>query len=213
MRDGDSVPLPANAGGRREVDSHDVIMDEALAFIRENRDRPFFAYLGVTIPHAEILVPEDSMAKYRGKFPEQNPYVGDHYASQPEPRTAYAGMIDRLDGDVGRVLDLIVELGLEEDTIVFFTSDNGPITAGGSDPEFFNNAGPLRGLKFTFYEGGIRVPLIARWPGRVPSGAESDRAWCFQDVLPTATELAGITIPGRVRARLYGFSALPTLLG
>jgi arylsulfatase A-like enzyme len=200
--------LEANRDGKRGRYAHDLIVDEALSFIRANRDRPFFAYLPVTIPHAEILVPDDSLAKYRGRWPE-TPFDDGHYAAQPTPRAAYAGMVDRLDGDVGRILDLLKELGLDDRTIVFFSSDNGPITAGGSDPAFFRNAGPLRGLKFTFYEGGIRVPLIVRWPGHVPAGAVSDRLWGFQDFFPTAEALAGLPEdPG-----LDGVSTLPTLLG
>ncbi|WP_165249435.1 arylsulfatase [Paludisphaera soli] len=204
------VELPENRDGRRVRYAPDRVVDEALGFIRANRDRPFFAYLAVTPPHAEIDAPEDSIAPYRGAFPE-TPFPGGHYAAQPTPRAAYAGMVGRLDGDVGRVLDLLQELGLDERTLVIFTSDNGPITAGGADPAFFRNAGPLRGLKFTFYEGGVRVPLIVRQPGRVPAGRTTDVVWSLADFYPTAVQLAGAATPEGVE--LQGRSALPTFRG
>nr|WP_303652906.1 arylsulfatase [Paludisphaera mucosa] len=204
------VEIPENREDRRVRYAPDAIVAEALGFIRANRERPFFAYLAVTPPHAEIDAPEDSIAPYRGAFPE-TPFPGGHYAAQPTPRAAYAGMVSRLDGDVGRVLELLKELGLDEKTLVIFTSDNGPITAGGADPAFFRNAGPLRGLKFSFYEGGIRVPLIVRWPGRVPAGQVTDAVWSLVDIHPTAAALAGAEPPEG--HELQGRSALPTFFG
>ncbi|OJW22046.1 MAG: hypothetical protein BGO49_14830 [Planctomycetales bacterium 71-10] len=209
FRDDRRVDVPENRDGRRARYAPDLIVDEALAFIRANRDRPFFAYLAVTPPHAEIDAPEDSIALYRGAFPEV-PFPGGHYAAQPTPRAAYAGMVSRLDRDAGRVLDLIAELGLDGRTIVVFTSDNGPITAGGADPAFFRNAGPLRGLKFSLYEGGVRVPLIVRWPGRVPAGRVVDDVWSHVDFLPTFAALAGAELPSGVE--LEGRSGLPAFL-
>ena len=133
------------------------------------------------------------MKEYRGRFPEPWAYKGNHYASQPEPRTALAAMITRMDRDVGRILDLLKELNLDERTIVFFTSDNGGYRLGG--PEFFRGNGPLRGGKGNFYEGGIRVPLIVRWPGQVPTGVTDDLVGAFWDVLPTLAELTGAKAP------------------
>lgn len=189
---------PENAAGARKTYSHDELEREALAFIRRSvgMKSPFFAYLPITIPHAELLVPEDSMAKYRGKFTEK-PYIGDHYACQPEPHAAYAGMIDRMDTMVGRVLDLLEELKIAENTLVIFTSDNGPSPAGGSDTPFFSNAGPFRGQKFDMWEGGIRVPLIFRWPGRIKPGRVSDAVVAFEDFLPTFCALGGANFPGK----------------
>jgi len=132
------------------------------------------------------------MKEYRGQFPEPWAYKGDHYASQPEPRTALAAMITRMDRDVGRILGLLKKLGLDRDTLVLFTSDNGGYLMG---TELFRNNGPLRGGKGSFYEGGIRVPLLARWPGRVLAGATDDLVWAFWDVLPTLAELAGAKPP------------------
>ncbi len=201
--------LEGNEGGKREQYTHDLIVAEALDFIRENRDNPFFLYVPFTIPHTELLVPEDSFEQYDGEFPEPSPYEGDHYADQPKPRTAFAAMVSRMDRDVGRLMKLLRDLNLDEDTIVFFTSDNGGQGSGGPDLEFFHGNGPLRGAKGDLYEGGIRVPMIARWPGRIPAGGVSDHVWAFDDVFPTLSELAGAEAPEDVD----GVSALPSILG
>jgi len=205
-----AIALAENAGGKRGAYAHDLMTDRAFSFVRRSKDRPFFLYLAYTLPHAEILVPEDSLAPYRGKFPEK-PFEnnGTGYASQSEPNAAVAGMISRLDRDVGRLLALLQELGLEENTLVCFTSDNGPVSVGGRDYEFFNGAGPLRGRKGGLYDGGIREPMIVRWPSHVPAGKTSDVPWYFADVLPTLAELGGGTPP----AGIDGVSVLPTLLG
>lgn len=209
-KNGRCLDIPANANGRREVYSHDLFTDFALDFIRRHKDRPFFFYGAFTIPHAEVAVPEDSLAEYRGRWEEPKAFPGSKtYCPLDQPRAVRAAMISRLDRDVGRLLDLLDELGLTDNTLVIFTSDNGPITAGGQDPEFFQSAGPLRGLKFSLYEGGIRVPCLVRWPGRVPAGAVSDRISDFTDLLPTFAELLGRPAP----AGLDGVSILPTLLG
>lgn len=209
-RNGKRVEIPENQSGRRAVYSHDLFTREALDFIRRNQDRPFFFYGAFTIPHAEVAVPEDSLAEYRGRWPEPKPFAGGKtYAAQKEPRAVRAAMITRLDRDVGRILDLLDELKLSENTLVIFTSDNGPITAGGQDPDFFDSNGPLRDLKFTLYEGGIRVPFIARWPGRIARGSESTLVSDFSDMFPTFAALAGAKVP----AGLDGVSILPTLTG
>lgn len=142
-----------------------------------------------TIPHGSIEVPEEALAPYldeqgRSIFSETF-FPEGHYSAQERPRAAYAAMISRLDRDVGRVMAKLEEHGLAEHTIVFFTSDNGPSEAGGADLEFFASNGPLRGLKRDLYEGGIRVPMLAWGPGRVPIGAVSDRVWAMWDLLPT----------------------------
>ena len=207
---GKKFPLAGNdhAKAKRETFAPDVIHSAALDFIRGNKDRPFFCYLATTIPHAELLVPADSLAEYDGMFPEK-PYVGDRYASNPKPRATYAAMVSRMDRDIGKLITLVNELGIERNTLILFTSDNGPINAGGADPDFFNNGGGLRGWKFGLYEGGIRVPLIAAWPGRIAKGVVSELPTCQDDFLPTACDLAGIIM----HRRTDGVSILPTLVG
>jgi arylsulfatase A-like enzyme len=166
------------------------------------------------MPHAELQAPKDAMAEYEGQFEEPYPVVDNqHLTPQPKPRTAMAAMISRVDRDVGRLLDYLEDSGLAEDTLVFFTSDNGASDMGhdGSDLEFFEGNGPLRGHKRDLYEGGIRVPMIAWWPGKVPAGRVSDFAWASWDVFPTVVDLAG----GKVDEELPvdGQSVVPMLLG
>jgi len=203
--------LPGNMGGKQEQYSHDVIVEKAMEFIRSKKNDRFFLYLPFTIPHTELLVPEDSFAEYKGKFPEPKPYVDPrgHYADQPYPRTTFAAMVSRMDRDVGRIMRLLKELGIDERTIVFFTSDNGGQTRGGPDLEFFKGNGALRAGKGYLYEGGIRVPMIVRWPGKVKAGTVSDFVWAFWDVMPTLAELAGV----RINHRIDGLSVVPTLIG
>ena len=201
--------LPGNENGGRKSYSHDAIAGKALEFIEKNKDSPFFCYVPFTIPHWELLVPEDSLAEYRGKFPERA-FIDPrkHYADQPEGRAAYAGMITRMDRDVGRILDLLKRLGLEDNTVVFFTSDNGAATRLKQE-EYFNSTAGLRGHKQNMYEGGIRTPMLARWPGHIRAGSTSDHQWTFADVLPTLCELAGSRPPDGID----GASVVPALLG
>lgn len=200
----------------------DLFTEEAKAFIRSARGGPFFLYLNYPIPHAELLVPEDSLAPFRGRFdetafvnpkadanpfPEPGPSGG--YRSQPTPRAAFAGMVTRLDRYVGELVALLDAEGLTESTLVLFTSDNGPHREGGADPAFFGSSGPLRGMKRDLYEGGIRVPMIVRWRGRVPAGRVSHAPWWFADFLPTAAALGGAAAP----PNLDGIDVTPLLLG
>ena len=190
-----------------------MINDQARKFVRANKDRPFFLYCPTTVPHLALQVPDDSLAEYRGKFPEK-PYTGGKgYLPQQTPRAAYAAMVTRMDGEVGRLAELIDELGLAEQTIFIFTSDNGPTydNIGGSDSDFFDSAGRLRGLKGSLYEGGVRAPTIVRWPGHVAAGSTSDRVAGFEDFLPTILELIGAK--AATPAGLDGISFAPTLLG
>ena len=202
-------PLAGNGGGSEKTYSHDVIAEKALEFIRRNKDRPFFCYVPFTIPHWELKVPEDSLAEYRGKFPEDGRLndASGHYGHQDHPRAAYAAMITRMDRDVGRILSLLTELNLDGDTLVIFTSDNGAAGRIKGD-DYFRSCGPFRGHKQNFYEGGIRVPFIARWPGRIKAGTTAGRFWHHQDLLATAAELAGVKAPAG-----DGVSILPTLAG
>jgi len=216
LRDDELVPLADNPSARTSY-SQDLFTDEALRFLADsqseaNRAKPFFLFLSYCLPHADLDVPEDSAAPYRALgWPEQA-YVergGERlYHDQPTPRAVYAGMIARLDREVGRVLDKLRELGLDERTLVLFSSDNGPSDEGGGDPEFFQSAGPFRGKKGELYEGGLRVPLIARWPRTIAPGTSAlpCAGW---DLLPTLAELAGAPLP----ADIDGLSLVPTLRG
>lgn len=178
-----------------KVYSHDVQTEKAFDFIRSNRDSTFFLYLAYTIPHAEMRIPDKYLEPFIGKYPEPNPWPGGHYGKQEHPRAALAAMITHLDGDVGRLMQLLKELGIDENTLVVFTSDNGPHVEGGNDPQFFNSNGPLRGQKRDLYEGGIRVPFVARWPKVIEAGRESDHISAFWDMYPTFCEVAGRKVP------------------
>lgn len=206
------IDLEGNDGGDAGKQySHDLMEAEALKFIEASKDKPFFLYVPFTIPHLALQVPEDSLAEYKGKFPE-TPYKGDKgYRPHATPRAAYAAMITRLDRSVGRIVAKLKELGLEGNTLVIFSSDNGPTHGGvgGSDSTFFESAGNLRGLKGDLYEGGIRTPFVARWPGKIKAGTTSDLIAAFWDILPTLCDLAGAQVPKGID----GLSILPTLLG
>ena len=189
--------------------AHDPIMDAALEFIRANKNKPFFCFLPVTIPHAAMQVPEKYAAPFREKFPQFADKVGKYGGTTVKnPVAMFAGMMTKLDEDVGRVLDLVKELGLDDNTIIMLTSDNGPHKEGGHMPDFFDSNGPLKGYKRDLYEGGIRVPLVARWPGKIKAGTESDLPSAHWDIFPTFCELADKDAP----AKLDGISLVPTLL-
>lgn len=189
--------------------SQDLMAKEALNFIKQNKHNPFFLYLPFIVPHASIQVPDDSLAEYEGKFPE-TPYRGEKgYLPNRTPRAAYAAMITRMDRVVGRIMDLLKELGLDENTLVIFTSDNGTAWGyGGTDPDFFNSSGGLRDFKGSMYEGGIRVPMIARWKGKIKPGTVSDHISAFWDFYPTFADIVDTDVPDDVD----GISLLPTLL-
>lgn len=175
----------------------DRIHEAALAFVRRHRDEPFFLYYPTPLPHLALHVPVADLQPYVGKFPEQ-PYTGGNgYTPHPTPRAAYAAMITRLDREVGALVALLDELGLGDDTIVVFTSDNGATHSpvGGADVDFFDSGAGLRGRKGSLFEGGIRVPAIVRWRGKVVAGSSSDRVTGFEDWLPTLAELCGAAAP------------------
>lgn len=188
------------------VYSHDLFTREALDFIRRAHAAPFFLYLAYTIPHAD-----NELTRKTGngmEVPSDAPYSNEHWS--PQQRN-YAAMVTRMDADVGKLLALLKELRLDDNTIVIFSSDNGPqgIDEGGYDQSLFDSNGPLRGLKRDLYEGGIRVPLIARWPRKIPAGRSSAHVWTLYDFLPTVAALAG----AKPLAGIDGLSMLPALLG
>ncbi len=196
--------------------THDLFTDEALRFIRDNGGgaRPFFLFVAYAIPHVALQVPDDSLDQYRGKL-EDTPYDGKQgYLPHPTPHAAYAAMVSRMDRDVGRILDLLAELEIDKNTLVIFTSDNGPThgRVGGADSAFFRSAGDLRGLKGSVYEGGVRVPMIARWPGVIAPDTTTDLPVIHYDLMPTFLEIAGVAAAD-IPAKLDGVSLVPTLKG
>jgi len=186
----------------KKVDySHDLLVAEALQFIEKNSGGPFFLYLALTIPHANNEAPRNGM-----EVPDYGIYADKPW---PEPEKGKAAMISRMDRDIGRLVAKLQQLGIAHNTLVLFSSDNGPHREGGVNPDFFDSNGPLRGVKRDLYEGGVRVPFIAWWPGRIKPGQVSRHVGYFADFLPTAAELAGVPVPDNID----GISIVPTLLG
>ena len=192
---------PGGVATKRVEYSHDLFAEDALSFVDKNKDNPFFLYLAFTIPHANNEAGNEGM-----EVPSYEPYADKDW---PEPQKGHAAMITRMDGDVGRLMTKLRELGLDNDTLVMFSSDNGPHKEGGGDPTFFNASGPLKGYKRALYEGGIRVPMIARWPGKIEAGSVNDHISAFWDFLPTCCELVDVEAPEGID----GISMVPTLLG
>lgn len=202
------VSFPENVNPGRKVYSQDLIHDEALQFIRENKDNPFFALLTYTLPHAELNLPHDSIYQlYENAF-EEVPYLyNGGYAASEKPYASFAAMVTRLDKYVGDVMAELKAQGLDKNTIVIFTSDNGPHREGGANPDFFKSYGPLKGVKRDVYEGGIRVPMIAWCPDKIKAGVKNDHVSAFWDMMPTLAELTQVSIP----VNTDGISFLPTL--
>ena len=185
-------PIKANANGNRKVYSADLIHNESLAFIRANKDKPFLCYLATTLPHGKFEVPS------------LGPYADKSWGGQAK---TYAAMVTHMDTQIGEVLDLLEELKIDENTIVFFTADHGPVPVSAKN---FDGAMGQKGVKRSLHEGGVRVPMVVQWPGRIEPGGVSDFIWWHPDFLPTAIDAAGIAdeLHG-----VDGISILPTLLG
>ncbi|MEX2511670.1 MAG: arylsulfatase [Cyclobacteriaceae bacterium] len=231
--DNDQVlELNENQGTQQGLYAPLLIQEQTLDFIEKHQDTTFFLYVPSVIPHAELFAPQAYMDmfldrtspeppyQYESKLAPETPYEGiddpDHprykvggYGSQRYPHAAFAAMVTLLDEQVGQIVEKLEELGLKENTLVIFTSDNGPHKEGGADPDFFNSNGPFQGYKRDLHEGGIRVPMIASWPGTIESGTKTDHISSFWDVLPTLAELAQLEVPEGIN----GISFLPTLLG
>lgn len=214
----DKVLLSGNADGGTGEYAPALIHQKALEFIEQNKDTTFFLFYPTTIPHAELAVEESYTEPFRGKFlPEKNykgvddgpNYRKGPYGSQAESHAVFAGMVTRLDEMVGEIVKKVNDLGLANETLIIFTSDNGPHLEGGGDPDYFNSNGGLRGYKRDVYEGGIRVPMIAIWPGHIAPKTTTDHVSAFWDVMPTFAELTG----DKEQLDLDGISFLPTLLG
>ncbi len=211
------ILLTENEGTKNGQYAPDLIHKKALSFIEKHQKESFFLYYASPLPHAELIAPEGYMNKFIGKFEPEKAYIGTDagknfrkgdYASQSYSHAAFASMVTLLDEQVGQIVDKIKELGLEENTIIIFTSDNGPHREGGADPDYFNSNGPLKGYKRDLYEGGIRIPMIAKWKGKIAQGSKTDHISAFWDVLPTLATLTH----SKINTEIDGISFLPTLL-
>lgn len=216
----DSIPLEKNKGTATGTYAPILIHEKTLAFIEDHKDQPFFLFVPSIIPHAELAAPEKYMEKYRGKFLPEKQYKGSDdpnhphfrngpYQSQTECHASFVAMIDLLDEQVGEIMKKVDDLGLAENTLIIFTSDNGPHQEGGADPDYFDSNGPLKGYKRDLYEGGIRVPMITKWAGKIKAGSVSNHISAFWDVFPTMADVVNISPPKNID----GISFLPELLG
>ncbi|MDR7127743.1 arylsulfatase A-like enzyme [Algoriphagus sp. 4150] len=218
---GEKVILEGNDWMEKRVYAPDLIQQETISFIEKNKDDPFFLFMPIIMPHAELAAPDDEIfQKYRAKFGDEIPHpegIGTEYGpdikisayqSQPYPHASFAAMVERIDVYVGEVVSKLEELGLAENTMIIFASDNGAHQEGGADPDFFDSNGPYRGYKRDLYEGGVRTPMIAWWPGKIQAGSQSDHISAFWDLLPTFADIAGADIPENID----GISFLPALL-
>ena len=204
------IDLPQNYEQREVTYSADTIHQQALQFIRQHADQPFFTFLSYTLPHAELILPHDSVYDmYCRMIPEADevPYAPKDpnrrgaYGATARPLASFASMVTRFDRYVGDVMQLLDSLGIADNTVLIFTSDNGPHREGGANPDYFDSYGPYRGIKRDLYEGGIRMPFLIRWPGHIKAaGTDCDHIIAFWDMLPTFAELAGYEKPtGRLR--------------
>ena len=220
-----NYPMYGDDYRKRTQYSADLIHQEALKWIdRQSKDQPFYGFFTYTLPHAELVQPNDSILSfYKKQFFHDKTWggsEGSRYNEAIHTHAEFAGMITRLDAYVGEVMDKLKEKGLDENTIVIFSSDNGPHEEGGADPAFFGRDGQLRGLKRQCYEGGIRIPFIVRWPGKIKAGEVNEHQLAFYDIMPTFCEIIGEKkFPKRyVNKELKtdgfdGISFAPTLLG
>ncbi len=214
----EKVMLKGNEGKQTGQYGPDIIHEQALEFMKKNKNKPFFMFYPSIIPHAELLAPESYMDKHRGKYDPENYYQGvdegenyrrGPYGSQPESHAAFAAMINILDDQVGEIITQLKKLEIYENTIIVFTSDNGPHLEGGADPDYFNSNGIYKGYKRDLYEGGIRVPMIVVWDGKIAPGTQTSHPSAFWDVFPTFAEITGADVP----VNTDGISFLPTLTG
>jgi arylsulfatase A-like enzyme len=213
------VILKGNSGTQSTEYAPTLIHQKAIQFIDENKDKPFFLFYPTTIPHAELVAPEENMKEFRGKLlpevaykgaePGSEKYRKGSYGSQKEVHAAFAAMVTLLDKQVGEIVDELKKLGLDKNTIIIFSSDNGPHVEGGADPDYFDSNGPLKGYKRDLYEGGMREPMIVSWPGKVAAGTKSDLISAFWDIMPTFADIVDVKAPENID----GISFLPTLLG
>lgn len=216
-RDGKKLRINANEGGKKGIYAQEAFTQEAIEYIKQPHDNPMFVMLAFSSPHAELAAPQRYVEQYEGKFPE-TPYAGmsggepsDKYAwYYPEPvekpRATFAGMVTALDDYVGQIVAALEEKGIADNTLIFFTSDNGPHDEGGGAPVFFRASKPYRGMKRDVYDGGIHVPMIVSWPQAITQSRVDETPWAFADVLPTFAELADVPLESVPRVKTNGVS-------
>lgn len=214
----EKVILNGNKGKNQNDYAADLIHDEALKFIDDNKHSAFFMFYASPIPHAELLLPEKYIDPFKGKFLPEKSYKGvdegegyrqGPYGSQENSHAAFAAMVTLLDRQVGDISEKLEELGIADNTIIVFTSDNGPHQEGGADPDYFDSNGIFKGYKRDLYEGGIHVPMIVKWPQIIEAGSSTDHISAFWDVMPTFADIAGVDF----NKKIDGISFLPTLTG
>lgn len=221
-RDGKKLRIKSNEGGKKEAYAQKLFTEEAIKYIEQPHDNPFFVFLAFSSPHAELAAPQKYVRQYGDMFSE-TPYGGmsggkpsDKYAwYYPEPvekpHATFAGMVSALDDYVGKIVAVLEEKGIADNTLIFFTSDNGPHDEGGGDPKFFQASKPYRGMKRDVYDGGIHIPAIASWPQAITQARVDDTPWAFADVLPTLAEVAGVPLETVPRVETNGVSILRLL--
>jgi arylsulfatase A-like enzyme len=211
-RNDEKILFPNNHKHTGDTYIHDEFLKEIMGYLdQRGRDgKPFFLHYAALIPHASLVAPEEWVTKYRGQVGKERPGGGGGgYAKCADPKATFAGMVSRLDWEVGEIMKKLEAMGIASNTLVIFSSDNGPHEEGGNRVEWFNSSGGLRGLKRDLFEGGVRVPLIVNWPGRIKAGSESDHLCASWDLMPTFCELTGAEEPSDID----GISFLPMLLG
>ena len=216
-RDGKKLRIAENEGNKKGAYAQELFANEAIDYIKQDRDSPFFVMLMFSSPHAEIAAPESFVKPYEDQF-DETPYTGmstgepaDKYAwYYPEPverpRATLAGMVTALDAYVGKIVSTLKDRGIADNTLIVFTSDNGPHDEGGGDPDFFRAAAPYKGMKRDLFDGGIHVPMIVHWPAAIENGRVDETPWAFADVLPTFAELAGVPLASVPRVKTNGMS-------
>jgi len=213
----EKIILKGNENSGQAIYAPDLIHEESIKFIEQNKDSTFFMFYATPLPHAELLLPDRYIEKYRGKLLPENDFQGvdngptfknGGYGSQKEPHAAFAAMINHLDAQVGDIMNKLEELGIADNTIVIFTSDNGPHREGGADPNYFDSNGIYKGFKRDLYEGGVHVPMIASWPAKIKAGSKTDHISAFWDIMPTFAEILGKNLDSTID----GISFLPTLM-
>ena len=216
-QDGKKVRIEANEGGKKGAYAQELFTNQAIKYIKRDHKNPFFVMLAFSSPHAELAAPAEFVRPYEERLPDA-PYTGmstgkpsDKYAwyypeAVEKPNATFAGMVTALDSYVGRIVDTLEEKGIVDDTLIIFTSDNGPHDEGGGDPDFFKASAPYKGMKRDLFDGGIHVPMIVSWPKQVTQGRVDATPWAFADVLPTLAELSGVKLTAVPRVKTNGVS-------